>query len=201
MPRTHAALPSLPEEHADAALSKKATLKRNRSPSHTEEPPTNIANNGDAPFAASAAGGKGKRPYDADGYRMEREWDPEPCGCGWHVLCNPERIGMLRDEDRREVYRLAIARLLRGMPGGSGGAVGGGSTVLDVGDGAACAFLAAGEGAGASISYEPAEWSHLLVGQVRPLTYRGPRKRKLHAVWPARRCLCFVQATREPAQG
>lgn len=104
---------------------------------------------------------------------MEREWDPEPCGCGWHVLCNPERIGMLRDEDRREVYRLAIARLLRGMSGGDSGGGGGGggivsgeSTVLDVGDGAACAFLAAGEGAGASISYEPAEWSHLLVGQV-----------------------------------
>ena len=72
---------------------------------------------------------------------------------------------MLRDEERREVYRLAIARLLRGMSGGDG-AAGGGSTVLDIGDGAACAFLAAGEGAGASISYEPAEWSHLLVGQV-----------------------------------
>lgn len=70
---------------------------------------------------------------------------------------------MLRDEERREVYRVAIARLLRGLPSG---AAGGGSTVLDVGDGAACAFLAAGEGAGASISYEPAEWSHLLVGQV-----------------------------------
>lgn len=79
---------------------------------------------------------------------------------------------MLRDEDRREVYRLAVARLLRGMSGGGGGAgagggaVGGESTVLDIGDGAACAFLAAREGAGASISYEPAEWSHLLVGQV-----------------------------------
>lgn len=71
---------------------------------------------------------------------------------------------MLKDEDRREVYRLAVARLLRGLPGG---AVGGGPTVLDVGDGAACAFLASGEGAGASISYEPAEWSHLLVGQVQ----------------------------------
>ena len=106
---------------------------------------------------------------------MEREWDPEPCGCGWHVLCNPERVGMLRNEDRREVYRLAITRLLRGMSGdvrangdssGGGGSTGGGPTVLDIGDGAACAFLAAGEGAGASISYEPAEWSHLLVGQV-----------------------------------
>ncbi|CAM9779437.1 unnamed protein product, partial [Hapterophycus canaliculatus] len=69
-----------------------------------------------------------------------REWDPEPCGCGWHVLCNPERIG------------LPVAAES--------------STVLDIGDGAACAFLAAGEGAGAVISYEPAEWSHLLVGQV-----------------------------------
>lgn len=77
---------------------------------------------------------------------------------------------MLRDEDRREAYRLAIARLLRGMSdGGGGGAVGGGSTVLDIGDGAACAFLATREGAGASISYEPAEWSHLLVGQVTQL--------------------------------
>lgn len=91
---------------------------------------------------------------------MEREWDPEPCGCGWHVLCNPERIGMLTDEHRREAYRLAVAELLRGCPGGAG-------TVLDIGDGAACAFLAVGEGAGAAVSYEPAEWSHLLVGQVQ----------------------------------
>lgn len=37
---------------------------------------------------------------------------------------------------------------------------------LDVGDGAACAFLAVGEGAATAVSYEPAEWSHLLVGQV-----------------------------------
>lgn len=95
---------------------------------------------------------------------MEREWDPEPCGCGWHVLCNPERIGMLRDEGRREAYRLAVAGLLEGLPVAAES-----STVLDIGDGAACAFLAAGEGAGAVISYEPAEWSHLLVGQVQCL--------------------------------
>lgn len=115
--------------------------------------------------APCTGGGGGKRPYDADGYRMEREWDPEPCGCGWHVLANPERVGMLTDEGRREAYRLAVGRLLRGLPGVSAG----GATVLDVGDGAACAFLAAGEGAGAVVSYEPAEWSHLLVGQVRNL--------------------------------
>lgn len=163
MPCTRLSPPSLPEEQADATLPKKATLKRNRSPSHREEP--TIANNGDALAAAASAAG-GRRPHDADGYRMEREWDPEPCGCGWHVLCNPERIGMLRDEGRQEAYRLAIARLLRSLP--DGGAAGGGSIVLDIGDGATCAFLAAGEGggAGASISYEPAEWSHLLVGQV-----------------------------------
>ena len=42
-----------------------------------------------------------------------------------------------------------------------------GSTVcLDVSDSATCAFLAAGEGAAAVVSYEPAEWSHLLVEQV-----------------------------------
>lgn len=34
---------------------------------------------------------------------MEREWDPEPCGCGWHVLCNPERISMMADKRRRVV--------------------------------------------------------------------------------------------------
>lgn len=73
---------------------------------------------------------------------------------------------MLTDEHRREAYRLAVAELLRGLPGGPG-------TVLDIGDGAACAFLAVGEGAGAAVSYEPAEWSHLLVGQVRTASWRG----------------------------
>lgn len=156
--------PPLPAE--DAAVSSNTTLKRDRSPGHTEECPpcAPTTSNGGAGAGVAAAGG-GKRTFDADGYRMEREWDPEPCGCGWHVLCNPERIGMLRDEERREAYRLAVARLLRSLP--SAVAVAGDSTtVLDVGDGAACAFLAAGEGAGAAVSYEPAEWSHLLVGQV-----------------------------------
>lgn len=160
MPCTHVHPHTTPEENADVTLPKKATVKRGRSPSQEEEPSIAHPNIGGAPIAAT---GSGKRPYDADGYRVEREWDPEPCGCGWHVLCNPERIGMLNDEGRREVYRLAIASLLAGL---SGDAVGGESTVLDIGDGAACAFLAAAEGAGASISYEPAEWSHLLVGQV-----------------------------------
>ncbi|CAM9336327.1 unnamed protein product [Ectocarpus fasciculatus] len=130
---------------------KAATLKRDRSPGNVEEGPSRTL--------ATTNGTRSTRDADADGYRMEREWDPEPCGCGWHVLCNPERIGMLTDEHRREAYRLAVAELLRGRPGGAG-------TVLDIGDGAACAFLAVGEGAGAAVSYEPAEWSHLLVGQV-----------------------------------
>lgn len=159
--------PSLPAE--DAAVSTKTNLKRDRSPGQTEEecPPcaAPIAGNGSGAGAGVAATGGKKRTFDADGYRMEREWDPEPCGCGWHVLCNPERIGLLRDEERREAYRLAVARLLRSLP--SGAVAGGDSTVLDIGDGAACAFLAVGEGAGAAVSYEPAEWSNLLVGQVR----------------------------------
>ncbi|CAM9570516.1 unnamed protein product, partial [Ectocarpus sp. 12 AP-2014] len=129
---------------------KAATLKRDRSPGTAEEGPSRTL--------ATTNGTRATRDGDADGYRMEREWDPEPCGCGWHVLCNPERIGMLTDEHRREAYRLAVAELLRGLPGGPG-------TVLDIGDGAACAFLAVGEGAGAAVSYEPAEWSHLLIGQ------------------------------------
>ncbi|CAB1110983.1 unnamed protein product [Ectocarpus sp. CCAP 1310/34] len=130
---------------------KAATLKRDRSPGTAEEGPSRTL--------ATTNGTKATRDGDANGYRMEREWDPEPCGCGWHVLCNPERIGMLTDEHRREAYRLAVAELLRGLPGGPG-------TVLDIGDGATCAFLAVGAGAGAAVSYEPAEWSHLLVGQV-----------------------------------
>ncbi|CAN0132511.1 unnamed protein product [Scytosiphon promiscuus] len=145
----------------DGTGSAKANLKRDRSPGHSEPPPprTLVTSNGTAKVGGTTTASK--RAYDADGYRMEREWDPEPCGCGWHVLCNPERIGMLRDESRRETYRLAVARLLEGLPVATES-----STVLDIGDGAACAFLAAGEGAGAVVSYEPAEWSHLLVGQV-----------------------------------
>lgn len=148
----------LPPQVEDAAASTKTNLKRDRSPGHTAEECPPCA----APVAAAAGS---KRTFDADGYRMEREWDPEPCGCGWHVLCNPERIGMLRDDERQEAYRQAIARLLRGLP--SGAVAGGDATVLDIGDGAACAFLAVGEGAGAVVSYQPAEWSNLLVGQVR----------------------------------
>lgn len=68
-----------------------------------------------------------------------------------------------RTHARREVYRQAIARLLRGHPTTATGASG---VCLDIGDGATCAFLAAGEGASAAVSFEPAEWSHLLVGQV-----------------------------------
>ena len=44
-----------------------------------------------------------KRGKFEDVYKMEREWDPEPCGCGWHVLCNPERISMMTDKRRRVV--------------------------------------------------------------------------------------------------
>lgn len=157
-----------------AAGPSKASLKRGRSPSHAGDPPQRTAgtSNGVCRITAvkgSTKSGAKKPQYDADGYRMEREWDPEPCGCGWHVLCNPERIGMLRDTARREAYRLAVARLLDGLSVAAAS-----STVLDIGDGAACAFLAVGEGAGTVISYEPAEWSHLLVGQV-------PRRRELRA--------------------
>lgn len=63
---------------------------------------------------------------------------------------------------RREIYRLAIGRLLRGISKASSGRA---AVCLDVGDGSTCAFLAAGEGAGTVVSYEPEEWSHLLVGQ------------------------------------
>ena len=64
---------------------------------------------------------------------------------------------------RREALRVAISGLLHDVRNDASL----GSTVcLDVSDGAACAFLAAGEGAAAVVSYEPAEWSHLLVGQV-----------------------------------
>ncbi|CAM9803913.1 unnamed protein product, partial [Laminaria digitata] len=104
-----------------------------------------------------------KRGKYTDGYKMEREWDPEPCGCGWHVLCNPERISMMTDMRRREAFRVAISGLLHDVRNDASL----GSTVcLDVSDSATCAFLAAGEGAAAVVSYEPAEWSHLLVEQV-----------------------------------
>ncbi|CAM9327937.1 unnamed protein product [Sphacelaria rigidula] len=142
------------DRHASATPSK-STLKRGRSP---DDP-----NGCSGPLPPSCA--KGSRtgaPVDADGYRMEREWDPEPCGCGWHVLCNPERIGMLTDEARREVYRLAVGRLLRGLPPGCRES----AVCLNIGEGGVCAFLAAGEGASAVVSYEPEEWSQLLVGQV-----------------------------------
>lgn len=76
----------------------KTTLKRDRSPGKLEESQVistmSRSGGGTAAILGKSRGG-------ADGYRMEREWDPEPCGCGWHVLCNPERIGMLRDNDRR----------------------------------------------------------------------------------------------------
>lgn len=69
---------------------------------------------------------------------------------------------------RREVYRLAIGRLLRGIAKDSGGRA---AVCLDVGAGSTCTFLAAGEGAGTVVSYEPEEWSHLLVGQVSYRVY------------------------------
>lgn len=74
------------------------------------------------------------------------------------------RLFATRSTHRRESFRVAISGLLTDVRNDPSL----GSTVcLDVSDGATCAFLAAGEGAAAVVSYEPAEWSHLLVGQVR----------------------------------
>lgn len=77
-------------------------------------------------------------------------------------------VRLIKPKCRREIYRQAISRLLRGLPSSHTG--GKTAVCLDVGDGATCSFLAAGEGSGAVVSYEPAEWSHLLVGQVRFIT-------------------------------
>lgn len=63
---------------------------------------------------------------------------------------------------------MAIGRLLRGISKASGGRA---AVCLDVGAGSTCTFLAAGEGAGTVVSYEPEEWSHLLVGQVNYCIY------------------------------
>lgn len=56
---------------------------------------------------------------------------------------------------------MAVGRVLRGLSSVSRES----AVCLNISDGGVCAFLAAGEGATA-ISYEPEEWSHLLVGQV-----------------------------------
>lgn len=77
----------------DGTTPSKSTLKRGRSPGSAEECSVGLAPSCGRGLRAGAVA-------DADGYRMEREWDPEPCGCGWHVLCNPERIGMLTDKAR-----------------------------------------------------------------------------------------------------
>lgn len=83
---TRRTCPFLPFPGYDGRVSSASTTKHIRLsiPSHDE---------GADGVVRSITGG-------ANGYRMEREWDPEPCGCGWHVLCNPERIGMLRDKQR-----------------------------------------------------------------------------------------------------
>lgn len=76
---------------------------------------------------------------------------------------NALQPGAFQNNLRREVYRLAISRLLGELPAPAARES---AVCLDISDGATCAFLAAGEGASAAVSYEPAEWSHLLVGQV-----------------------------------
>ena len=90
--------PTLGEDDGDGAVlattakrARSPSLQDGRAPGHTALKKSDAEENG----------GEGSVTLgSAEGYRMEREWDPEPCGCGWHVLCNPERIGMLRDEER-----------------------------------------------------------------------------------------------------
>ncbi|CAM9508741.1 unnamed protein product [Chrysoparadoxa australica] len=104
---------------------------------------------------------------DSDGYRDEREEPFDPCGCGWHVLCNLERLAQLNNADRFSRIQAGMERAFKRLS--SGGSVkGGGSTaaVIDVGDGSRFGAAAAVQKlAQHVVTVEGKDWSNLLIQQ------------------------------------
>ena len=60
-----------------------------------------------------------------------------PCICGWHALCNTDRLLMLNDADRSAKYHRVIEHIARRNPAAAHG------HWLDIGDGSMCALTAA----------------------------------------------------------
>jgi protein arginine N-methyltransferase 7 len=90
--------------------------------------------------------------------RIEKEWDPEPCSCGWHVICNQERFLSLHDKVRLNQYRAAIHQVLSRFVDRSS------VLVLDVGEGSICGTAAAAQGA-QSFLLDSKAWGRWLISQ------------------------------------
>ena len=65
------------------------------------------------------------------------------CTCGWHALCNPDRLSMLNDPQRIRVWSVAIFRMLRELSSSSSLSSDALNVVMDVSDGSMLSFLTA----------------------------------------------------------
>ena len=98
---------------------------------------------------AQSVGGDDDEDDDDD------DFYPNQCQCGWHLLCDTDRLSALNDQNRMGSYRAAIevvsdkfVATLKGngdCSGNGNGGIGGSRTViaLDVSDGSTLAFMLA----------------------------------------------------------
>eukprot|EP00611_Tribonema_gayanum_P011743 TRINITY_DN220_c0_g1_i5.p1 TRINITY_DN220_c0_g1~~TRINITY_DN220_c0_g1_i5.p1 ORF type:complete len:579 (-),score=121.49 TRINITY_DN220_c0_g1_i5:40-1776(-) len=132
----------------------------------------------DAPGAKRAC----PRTASNTGYKLEDEWLDEPCGCGWHLVCSPERLCALNNQARNDSLAAAVANLLHHhllVPAAQ-------AIALDVSDGSKAAINALVHGCGAMVSLEPRDMIRLLVEQA---VRRADAEDRVHLVasileWP-----------------
>ena len=112
---------------------------------------------------SSAGEHKAKRPRSDDDQQEDSNDDVAQCTCGWHTLCNTDRILMLNDRNRTEKYTSAIRSI-----GSQLGARLSTSTWLDVSDGSFLSLLTAAvhKTTGPIVSLEAKEFSMMLSMQI-----------------------------------
>ncbi len=110
----------------------------------------------------------------------DNSWDPEPCSCGWHVMCTPERIESLNTVSHMSLLQCSVQQALKSLPNAAT------ATCLDVSDGSVMGLAAASYGVGQTILLETQQWSAWLLHQV---VERASLSSKVHVMqhhsdWP-----------------
>ncbi len=108
-------------------------------------------------------------------------WDPEPCGCGWHVMCDPERIESLNTGFRTSLLRNSVKQAIKSLPNTAATA-----TCLDVSDGSVMGLAAASFGVGQTFLLETQQWSAWILRQVIERAALSSRVHVMqhHGNWP-----------------
>ncbi len=110
-------------------------------------------------------------------------WDPEPCGCGWHVLCTPERLESLNTASRMSLLQNAVQQVVQSFPNAAT------ATCLDVTDGSVMGLAAASFGMGQTLLLETQQYSAWLLRQVIERATLSSRVHVMqhHSDWPENR--------------